>query len=351
MRSIKKICLLAALVSTAFGAHAQNKKWWPIDVFDGSSPGKVVKYSPLEKAQKPWRICVLFPHMKDSYFTAVNYGIVEEARRLGVSVSVFEAGGYDQLPRQISQFDDCRASNFDAIIVGAISEAGLKQKLEEAAAAKKPVIATANPIMNAPIAGRAYNSFQNAGANTGKALLEKLKGAPAKAVTFPGPQGSGFAEALRDGFVGTLKGSKVEILDQKFGDTGVSVQMRLVQDALQTHPKMNVIWGTAPTAEAAVTAVSEAGRDDIVILASYENQAMLDAVKRNEIFGFATGYPVLTGRIALDMAVRNLEQKNTHTFVHPIPGFVSKDTVGKTDLSLVFAPASFKPVYKVEAGK
>jgi hypothetical protein len=47
-------------------------------------------------------------------------------------MTLYEAGGYENLPKQLSQFDDCMASNPDAIIVGAISGAGLGKKFEEA---------------------------------------------------------------------------------------------------------------------------------------------------------------------------------------------------------------------------
>ena len=61
-----------------------------------------LQYQPGEKATKPWRICALFPHMKDTIWLAVNYGIVEEARRQGVAVTIYQAGGYENLPRQLS---------------------------------------------------------------------------------------------------------------------------------------------------------------------------------------------------------------------------------------------------------
>ena len=60
----------------------------------------------------------LFPHMKDSFWVAVAYGIVKQAEAMNVNVTFYEAGGYDNLPRQLSQFDDCIASSADAIIIG-----------------------------------------------------------------------------------------------------------------------------------------------------------------------------------------------------------------------------------------
>ena len=121
-------------------------QWWPVKIYNEDS-GKAVEenYSPLPTASKPWNLCVLFPHMKDTFWVAVDYGVVKESERMRVNMTLYEAGGYENLPKQLSQFDDCMASNFDAIIVGAISEAGLTRKIREATSAGKPVIGTVNP--------------------------------------------------------------------------------------------------------------------------------------------------------------------------------------------------------------
>src|SRR5262249_49131029 len=86
-----------ALAITA--AHAADK-WYPFKVevwdppFNMESPRKVVEYAPLEKADKKWDICVSFPHMKDAYWMAVDYGVVAESQDLGVKMNLVEAGGY-----------------------------------------------------------------------------------------------------------------------------------------------------------------------------------------------------------------------------------------------------------------
>ena len=48
--------------------------------------------------------------MKDAYWLAVNYGVAEEAKRLGVKMNLVEAGGYTNLNKQISQIEDCVAA-------------------------------------------------------------------------------------------------------------------------------------------------------------------------------------------------------------------------------------------------
>jgi protein TorT len=99
-----------------------------------------------------------------------------------------------------------------------------------------------------------------------------------------------------------------------------------------------------------MAAVAEVGREgEILIISSYENQAMLDALNRGDILGFATQYPVLEGRVAIDMAVRALEGAELMTFAKPIPDMIATATVDKIDMTQVLAPADWTPVYSVEA--
>jgi protein TorT len=190
------------MLCTASGVRAEGE-WWPISVYDATTGENVVTdYVPLEKAAQPWNLCVLFPHMKDSFWVATAYGIVEEAKRLNVNMTLFEAGGYENLPRQLSQFDDCLAGGFDAIVIGAISEAGLALKFEEGIAAGTPVISTVNPVADAATTAKMFVEFDTMGEQTGRYLVEHLAGAEANVVTFPGPAGSGWAESFNEGFRG-----------------------------------------------------------------------------------------------------------------------------------------------------
>jgi protein TorT len=344
----------AAIGATALvgaGPIMADTKWWPAKYYNfDSGSSQVAEYVPLEKASKPWNICVLFPHMKDTFWVAVDYGVVEEAKRMGVNMTLYQAGGYENLPKQLSQFDDCLSGNFDAIVIGPISEAGLDKQFAKGVASGKPIISTVNPVAKSTVTSKMTVDFTTMGEQTGQYLVDYLKDKSAKVGTFPGPSGSGWAEAFLDGFKKAVKGkSNITMLDDKFGDSGVAVQLGLIQNALQAYPDMNVIWGCAPAAEAAVGAVAQAGKKDALIMSSYENQAMLDALNKGEILGFATQYPVLQGRIAIDTAVRVLEKKQYVKSAKAIPDMIAKSNLDKINMSLVLAPADFKAVYSVKA--
>lgn len=339
--ALPALALAQTPASTSWNAQLE-------DLSDGKA--SIIQYSPQDKASKPWKICALFPHMKDTIWLAMNYGIVEEARRQGAAVTIYQAGGYENLPKQLTQFDDCMASNFDALIVGAISEAGLARKFNEAQKAGKPVIAVLNPVDKAPTTSKVFANNVIMGEQTGQYLADAAGDQPSKIIALPGPAGSGWAEQFAEGLKNIVdKNDKLELLEEKFGDTGVAVQLGLVQNSLQAYPDVNVLWGNATMVEAAIGSVLEAGRDDIKLIAAYENQAMLNALQNDQILGFATQYPVLQGRLSVDLAIRALEGQDVPTFLSPIPRMVSKESLADIDMNSVLAPSNYKAVYSVDA--
>src|SRR2546430_932842 len=107
-RGFTWLALMALVLILGAVATAQEKQWWPFPVEDRDPPfdmeGKKIKnqYTPLPHAAKKWNICVSFPHMKDAYWTAVDYGVVAESKRLGVKMQLVEAGG-DTKPAEQTQ--------------------------------------------------------------------------------------------------------------------------------------------------------------------------------------------------------------------------------------------------------
>ncbi len=247
-----------AVLLSAVGA-AQAAEWYPYkaeEVTPAFAPdGKVsmVDYVPLKKASKKWDICVSFPHMKDAYWLGVDYGVVEESRRLGVKMQLVEAGGYTNLAKQISQLEDCVSRGANAVVIGAISADGLTNVVKEFVAKKIPVIDVINGINSPELSAKSLVSFYTMGHSAGE-YLAKAHPAGTKAVKvgwFPGPAGAGWVEAGHKGFMDAVKGSAVEVLDPKYGDTGKEAQSKLVEDVLQGNPDLAYIAGTAVTAEAA----------------------------------------------------------------------------------------------------
>ncbi|MFX8805495.1 hypothetical protein ABTM67_20210, partial [Acinetobacter baumannii] len=79
-----------------------------------------------------------------------------------------------------------------------------------------------------------------------------------------------WVEAAHKGFMDAVKGSALEVLEPKYGDTGKEAQSKLVEDVLQANPDLAYVAGTAVTAEAAQGIVRSRSLDGKVkILAFY----------------------------------------------------------------------------------
>ncbi|MEO3428929.1 TMAO reductase system periplasmic protein TorT [Pelagibius sp. CAU 1746] len=355
-RKLSALPASAAMVLALTGSAVAGD-WYPYSVevwdppFNMESPRKAMDYVPLEKAAKKWDICVSFPHMKDAYWLGVDYGITEEAKRLGVKANVVEAGGYTELNTQISQIEDCVSAGADAVVIGAISFDGLNNLVSEIRSKNIPVIDVINGMSSSELSAKSLVSFGEMGAKAGEFLAKAhpAGGQAAKVAWFPGPAGAGWVEAGNAGFQRAVAGSAVELVDTKYGDTGKEAQAKLVEDALEAYPELSYIVGTAVTAEAAVPILRARGLTDQVKVVSYYYTPGVDrGIARGQILAAPTDSTVIQGRVAVDQAVRILEGKDYQKHVGPALYVVTQENHGKFDPSSTLAPNGFSPVFSVD---
>lgn len=356
---MNRLLMSAAVVAVVTGVAgaAVAKEWFPYPVevwdppFNMDSPRSKVDYVPLEKASKPWEICVSFPHMKDAYWLGVDYGVAEEAKRLGVKMQLVEAGGYTELQKQISQIEDCVAAGTDAVIIGAISYDGLNNLVAEIRKKGIPVIDVINGVSSPELSAKSLVSFGEMGAKAGEFLasLHPAGSAPVKVGWFPGPAGAGWVEAGNKGFLEAIKGSAIEVVETKYGDTGKEAQSTLIEDTLEAYPDLDYIVGTAVTAEAAVPILRNRGlQDEIKVVSYYYTPGVHQGIRRGQILAAPTDSTVIQGRIAMDQAVRILEGKDYLKHVGPALYVVTQETIKDFDSSSTLAPDGFRPVFRVE---
>lgn len=348
-KAVSAAVLLAGLAGQA-GAEV-----WKLEAravpFDDSSAAVPLTYTPLTRAARPWRFCVLYPHLKDAYWLSVNYGMVEEARRLGVSFDVFEAGGYPNLSRQIEQLKGCASQEFDGVILGAVSYAGLTADVERIARLK-PVIAAVNDIDDSGITAKASVPWTEMGAAAGRFLASRHpKGsAPVRVAWFPGPQGAGWVTFVDAGFRAALAESSAQIVMIRFGDTGTEEQVLLVEEVLEAMPDIDYLVGSGPMAEAAVPILRARGLESKVeVVSTYLSHAVYRGVVRGRILAAPTDSPVLQGRLSIELAVRALEDRLTTYHAGPPVWTVTAATAGVDVIEGSLAPASFVPVFSQEA--
>ena len=348
---------LIVLVALTVPTVQAGQKWYPVDVDVWTPPFNDLRqreqktYIPIEKAQEKWRIRVFIPHLKDAYWLGVNFGLIDEARRLGVSLSIFEAGGYEQLEVQRQQIQSAFSEQPDGIIISAISAGGLDDLVKAAHDQGIPVIDLINGISSPHIAARSAVSYWDNGYQAGQYLrgLQKTAGKPLSVAWFPGPKGPGWVAAGDKGFREAVAGDAINILHTEYGDTGSAVQGKLIEDVLARESAgLDFIVGTTVTAEAAVKILRQRGlMQKIKILSYYYSPGVHRGIRRGDIVAAVNDLQVLQARIALDILIRVLEKRDYFRHVAPRVQIVDSSNIRTLDTSTTLAPRGFRPIFSI----
>jgi protein TorT len=354
---LRSVVVLAGALAIGTGTAAARDAWYPVPVnvwdppFNAERARRAEEYRPLEAASDKWRICVLIPHLKDTYWLAVNFAVVDEARRLGVGFAIYSAGGYEHLDRQREQFDQCLAESPDGILLSAVSLDGLNDLVASATARGVPVVDLINGVSSSGISARVGVDFWDMGAAVGRYLadLPAAGNGTVRVAWLPGPAGAGWVEAADAGFREAIGGQGIEIVEALNGDTGVAAQRALVDEALDRHPgTIDYVLGTAVTAEAAVGALRDRDLDgQLGLLAFYYSPGVHRAIKRGQVLAAPSDLPALQTRIALDTLVRIIQGEPYFPHVAARVVMIDRERQAGWDASSSLPPRGFRPVFNL----
>jgi periplasmic protein TorT len=280
----------------------------------------------------------------------MDYGLVTEAQRDHLSMTVYNGGGYVNLATQVSQMDDCIAAHYNAIIVGAIDATGLNPQIAKAHAAGIPVFDIANGIDDAIVAGHARVSFDQLGLTAATELLQHNKGKQMNILEVPGPEGAVWSDEAVQGIQqGVATDPDAKIVGIRRGDTDSTTTIGLIEDGLKAYPQTNAIITFDSGAGVAVTAVRDLGLTGKVQVAGFMIvPADWTDIAQGTLLGCPTDFTPILGRIAVDMAVRTLQhQPLLANSVSTFPVFITEQTMKTVNESDIFAPSSFKYVFTV----
>lgn len=347
-------CLAIAAVLLGSAAGNASAEDWSFPAYHVVAGRNVpAQWTPLPPAKitKRWKLCVLFPHLKDPYWLAANYGIVQEVLRDRLSMQLFHAEGYEHIDQQLQQMSDCIDQGFDAIVLGAIDSEKVGPLVRKATAKGIPVIDLVNGVNDSKVAAHALVSFYDLAFQTAQYIVKNFDKDSPRIGFFPGLPGSNWSDDAVRGFSDGLKGSNAKIVVTTRVDNGLSRQLAAINDALTAYPEMNFIVGVDIAAQAAATAVRTVQKSDRIKILAFD---LIPGVHQDIMNGLTEASPsdftVIQARMAVDMAVRVLEKQPLPAKkAGPVPQMFTKDAAGKFSWNTMFAPRDFKAVYSIKA--
>lgn len=304
--------------------------------------------SPLSRAGKRWRLCALYPHIKDSYWLSINHGMISQARKLGITLRVAEAGGYHQLERQWSQVEDCLAWGADAILLGTVSYNLINKRLADENN-PTPLFGLVNNLSFDGVSARTGVPWYQMGYLTGQFLAQRHAGStePVRIAWFPGPKQRGGTPESEQGLKAALRDTAIEIVATANGDNDRNIQRTLIQKTLDQHQDLDYLVGSAVMAEVAVNELRRRGLSRPGIISHYLSHGVYRGLKRGKILMANSDQMVIQGRMAVDQAVRFLQGDKRYLDIGPAILQLTPENLNQNAAGDSLSPAGFTPVYGV----
>lgn len=296
--------------------------------------------------KRKYNIAVLIPHVKDSYWLAINNGILKEANRLGIIFDMYEAGGYNNFGTQKRQFLNVLKQNYDGIILGSISYDKLNEDIKKA---NIPVVEVTNDIQAQYIKAKSLVSFFDMGYKAGEYVIEDAKSQSVKVAFLPGPKNSGWADDTYLGFIQALKDknkNNIHVYKPFFGDTGKTSQKGLIKRSISKYKDVDYLVGNAVAASIAPKVLKDLHYDNVKVVSTYIIPEVFNMIRQGKIHAASSDMTVIQGRIAVDMLAKILNGKKAGIDfpfrAGPNIPIVTKENIVKYKYKSIFGDKNFK---------
>jgi len=307
-------CVSGALLSSMCGAMAQSNK-----------------------------VGVAMPTVKGPFFTALLYGITDEAKKVGWTPVILDAGGYANVDQQVSDMQNLVAQKVAAILVDPSDEKAFGGALRDAKAAGIPVVGSGDPVKSANASVSASHcNLGIAMAEGAKKLLPK--GGTMAALT--GPAGAFWSTARWVCFKKVLANSNIKIVAEQSSEPDAAVGLSIATDLLQRFPDVNLLYGADDTVGVgAARAVQAAGRcGKTLVLTAILGETTQELLKAGCINYVVAQQTVLIGRESIRIAKQLAEGKTPNETTVEVPVVaVTPESLASVDVSTIIQPKGWKP--------
>ena len=321
-----KMVLLAALLAALAGCGGDS------EADGGAAAGSDTKGV----------IGVSYPTVEGPWFTAVLYGMTDEAEKQGYDLVISNAGGYQNVDTQVGHMADLVQRRVDAILTAVADPVALAAPIQEARDADIPVIAAGEKGENV------VSSVSSSHCTLGEEMAEGAKtllpdGGKLAALT--GPAGAFWTVERWDCFKKALGGSGIEIVAEQASEPSVSEGLRLAEDLLKRHPDLDLFYGVDDTVGVgAAQAIKQGpGCDGVGVVTAILGTDAEQLLQEGCIDYLVAQQTVTIGRESVATAVKAVEGGSVSADVEVPNVVVTPDNVDSIDKTTIRQPDGWRP--------
>ena len=257
-------------------------------------------------------IAVMLPAAGDPYFKLKSFGYIDEGKKLGYDVKIYDAGGYGNLQKQVSQIEDVITRKVAGIVLVPASSDGTVPVVEKAIAAGIPVVNDGIATHSDKVTGFVGEPSYVMTELLASYAADKL-GGKGNVAMLSGPSGLDLTKLRVNGFKDYLaKYPGMKVVAEKFTSTASSEALSTMQDFLQAHPDLKAVYAfNGPIAIGAVQALRAAGKKpgDVMVLTTDMEKETKRLIEEGWIQATIVSQPVTMARLAVKRAVEAAEGK------------------------------------------
>lgn len=281
---------------------------------------------------------VSLPNITNPYYVAMKKSFEDYGSTNGFEVKVLIADNDDV--KQLSQVQSFVEQKVDVVVLNPVSSGPGVSQILELNKAGIPVF-TIN-ILPDPDGMKQRNGIMVQGVQTdqregglyiGQQLVKDLGPQGGAIVGIVGEPTSVSANARDDGFKEALAvNPNIKVVALVNGKVEETTSLKVTTEMLLGNPKINIVFAnTEPAALGSAAAIKQLGLQDKVSLYAFVDKNGVKMIETGEIKAGAIQEPAKLARIAVDSALKHLENKSAPMdyIVNSPPLLVNKDNVQK----------------------
>lgn len=288
-------------------------------------------------------IGVSVPTVEGPFFTAMLYGIEQEAKKDGYNVTILSAGSYSNVDQQVSQIQTLTAKNVGILLVDPADPTATQAPIQQAASQGIVTLGAGDPAPGAQGSVSASHCTVGTDLATG---AKKLLPQGGTLGVLAGPAGAFWSGERLKCFKQEIAGTGIKIVAEKTSDPDISDGLSIASDFLQRYPNLNLVYGADDTVgDGGAEAVQAAHRcGKTLVLSAVFGQQAEQLMKAGCLSYDVALQPVLIGRQAVQLAVAMKSGEKPSNTVVEVPNIaITPSNMSTVDIGTIRAPQGWKP--------
>ncbi|MEZ3178201.1 substrate-binding domain-containing protein [Streptomyces pimonensis] len=272
------------------------------------------------------RIGLSLSTLNNPFFVQIRAGAEEEAKRLGVDLTVTDA--QNDASQQANQLQNFTSGSLSAVVVNPVDSDAAGPAVRGANKAGIPVVAVDRGVNEADTAALVASDNVEGGALGAEALAEKL-GGKGTIVVLQGQAGTSASRERGAGFAEGLKDHPgIKVVAKQPADFDRTKGLDVMTNLLQAHPDIDGVFAeNDEMALGAIKALGSRAGKSVQVVGFDGTPDGLKAVEAGTLYASVAQQPSELGRIAVRNALRAAGDEKVESMVKVPVKVVTKENV------------------------